>query len=479
MGGACREVRRPAAAAAGRRWDAPKRPGYRRSNEFVLKIIQTDPNEQAQGFCPPPTAAAQQDFAAADGLDNDTASDTAGDTLEGCGTSLSLPGSGGIAKSEDGGFWRVAIQLNDGLCVGALSLTGSGGLWRVAVQLLNDGLCVGVLSLTGSGGIVCGMPRTMTTARKSGGARVEAQEEDEEEEQEEYEVEAIQDRRVRKGKLEYLVLWRGYPASQATWEPEANLEGTDADHKMGAFVPEPASDDDETSEGEYEVELIRDRRVRKGTVEYLVLWKGWAADESTWEPQDNLKHARDQIELFRRTSAKSSAKSRRGGGKTSPGPARRSGGGGSSGASCSIAATATAPAPPSAAAAAAAGPAGAPEAASKPASRKRASAEQSAAAAEPARSSGGDDADVSEEQVAQRASKRQRRPVERHPGMIDSLDKATLRFHDAVAAPANSSAAAAAAAAPAAVSALSAESGHGGTKRQGRAAGTDAELSRK
>eukprot|EP01046_Picozoa_sp_COSAG06_P013840 COSAG06_NODE_844_length_11985_cov_4.119216_2_plen_131_part_00 len=47
----------------------------------------------------------------------------------------------------------------------------------------------------------------------------------------EYEVEAILDRRVRRAKLEYLVLWRGYPASQATWESECDLEGCGADHE--------------------------------------------------------------------------------------------------------------------------------------------------------------------------------------------------------------------------------------------------------
>ena len=127
-----------------------------------------------------------------------------------------------------------------------------------------------------------------------------------------YEVEEILARRIRKGKLEYLVAWKGFPVSDATWEPEQSLEGTDANH--GAFVP--ASDENAAGEeaggGEYEVELIRDRRVRKGAVEFLVLWKGFAADESTWEPQIHLKHAQKQIDLFNRarkiSKASSSAK---------------------------------------------------------------------------------------------------------------------------------------------------------------------------
>jgi len=39
----------------------------------------------------------------------------------------------------------------------------------------------------------------------------------------EYEVEDILDLRIRRGQLEYLVHWRGYPISERTWEPTSNL----------------------------------------------------------------------------------------------------------------------------------------------------------------------------------------------------------------------------------------------------------------
>ena len=39
----------------------------------------------------------------------------------------------------------------------------------------------------------------------------------------EYEVESILDSRIRQGKLEYFVYWRGYPISERTWEPASNL----------------------------------------------------------------------------------------------------------------------------------------------------------------------------------------------------------------------------------------------------------------
>jgi Chromo (CHRromatin Organisation MOdifier) domain len=45
-----------------------------------------------------------------------------------------------------------------------------------------------------------------------------------EERDEEYEVEYVVDSRLKRGKLEYLVHWKGYGDEDRTWEPEANLE---------------------------------------------------------------------------------------------------------------------------------------------------------------------------------------------------------------------------------------------------------------
>lgn len=41
--------------------------------------------------------------------------------------------------------------------------------------------------------------------------------------EEHFEVEAIIDHRMSRGRLQYLVLWLGYPASQATWLPDCKL----------------------------------------------------------------------------------------------------------------------------------------------------------------------------------------------------------------------------------------------------------------
>jgi hypothetical protein len=41
----------------------------------------------------------------------------------------------------------------------------------------------------------------------------------------EYEVECIRDSRTRRGKLEYLVHWKGYSREEDTWEPAKDLKG--------------------------------------------------------------------------------------------------------------------------------------------------------------------------------------------------------------------------------------------------------------
>ena len=41
--------------------------------------------------------------------------------------------------------------------------------------------------------------------------------------EEEYEVEEILDKRNHYGKIQYLIKWKRYPLSEASWEPEENL----------------------------------------------------------------------------------------------------------------------------------------------------------------------------------------------------------------------------------------------------------------
>ncbi|KAK1146742.1 hypothetical protein AOXY_G35645 [Acipenser oxyrinchus oxyrinchus] len=42
----------------------------------------------------------------------------------------------------------------------------------------------------------------------------------------------------------------------------------------------------------FAAESIIKRRVRKGRIEYMVKWKGWAIKYSTWEPEENILDGR-------------------------------------------------------------------------------------------------------------------------------------------------------------------------------------------
>ena len=71
---------------------------------------------------------------------------------------------------------------------------------------------------------------------------------DEECDDDEYIAEAILDCRCAEGwQLEYLVLWRGYPREQATWEPTENVAQCDA-YKEYVRVVDDSDDSDYDSD---------------------------------------------------------------------------------------------------------------------------------------------------------------------------------------------------------------------------------------
>uniref|UniRef100_A0A183CNF0 Chromo domain-containing protein n=1 Tax=Globodera pallida TaxID=36090 RepID=A0A183CNF0_GLOPA len=53
-------------------------------------------------------------------------------------------------------------------------------------------------------------------------------------------------------------------------------------------------------EEEYEVELIQSSKVEKGTMKYLVKWKGYTTEHDSWEPLENLGNASELISEFHR-----------------------------------------------------------------------------------------------------------------------------------------------------------------------------------
>jgi chromobox protein 1 len=136
-----------------------------------------------------------------------------------------------------------------------------------------------------------------------------------EEDEDDYEVEAIVDSRLRRGKVQYLVKWKDWSDDDNTWEVEKNINckdlldmfnknkeekenakkgvAPDSGKEAGDKVFEDSEDENE----EYEVEAIVDKRIRRGKVQYLVKWKDWPEDDNTWEIQSNI-NCEDLINTF-------------------------------------------------------------------------------------------------------------------------------------------------------------------------------------
>jgi len=53
-------------------------------------------------------------------------------------------------------------------------------------------------------------------------------------------------------------------------------------------------------EEEFEVEKIINKRMVRGKEKFLVRWKGYTAEEDTWENRENLENAKELVEEFER-----------------------------------------------------------------------------------------------------------------------------------------------------------------------------------
>ena len=62
--------------------------------------------------------------------------------------------------------------------------------------------------------------------------------------------------------------------------------------------PGPIELEEDGAVGEYEVEKVLDSRIFRRKLQYEVKWEGWDEGHITWEPEENLKNAREAIDDF-------------------------------------------------------------------------------------------------------------------------------------------------------------------------------------
>merc|ERR1712223_557941 len=124
--------------------------------------------------------------------------------------------------------------------------------------------------------------------------------------EEEYSVEEVLDKRTKRGKVQYLIKWKGWGSDDNTWEDETNLN---CDNLIKAFNKKSEKkESDNDSDEEFVVEKVLDKRTNKGKVQYHIKWKGYSNDDNTWEEVDTLD-CKKLIEEFEKNLKKESKNS--------------------------------------------------------------------------------------------------------------------------------------------------------------------------
>ncbi|XP_018325719.1 chromobox protein homolog 1 isoform X2 [Agrilus planipennis] len=125
---------------------------------------------------------------------------------------------------------------------------------------------------------------------------------------EEFSVEKILEKRIRNGKVEYLLKWKGYSDEDNTWEPEENLDCPDLISAYEEKVQKNDANDSatETEKNSKQKNIIEDNRPRgfdrglepdtiigatdaSGELMFLMKWKGCEEADLVPARQVNIK----------------------------------------------------------------------------------------------------------------------------------------------------------------------------------------------
>lgn len=109
----------------------------------------------------------------------------------------------------------------------------------------------------------------------------------------EYTVEKIISKRGYGKTAQYRVKWVGYPSGKNTWEPRANLEGSQK--LLKAFEKEEQVREEKVAATDFEIQKIVGEKLFRNKPVYLVRWKGYNSGSDTWEPVEQFVDAPEAL----------------------------------------------------------------------------------------------------------------------------------------------------------------------------------------